>query len=63
MAQLLLPKEGKADEYSNKGPHAFIVQIRDLETHKPLEGIAVGDIGPKYGYASMVSIDPGKPHL
>lgn len=28
----------------------FIVPIRDLKTHKPLEGIEVGDIGPKYGY-------------
>jgi len=32
------------------GPHGFIVQIRDLETHKPLPGITVGDIGPKFGY-------------
>lgn len=24
-----------------------------METHKPLPGIAVGDIGPKYGYAPM----------
>lgn len=33
--------------------HPFIVQIRDLKTHEPLDGIIVGDIGPKYGYASM----------
>ncbi len=31
------------------GPHAFVVQIRDLETHLPLPGIEVGDIGPKMG--------------
>ncbi|CAD5229275.1 unnamed protein product [Bursaphelenchus okinawaensis] len=31
------------------GPHPFIVQIRDLEDHKPLKGITVGDIGPKLG--------------
>ncbi|KAI6190611.1 Acyl-CoA oxidase dehydrogenase and Acyl-CoA oxidase domain containing protein [Aphelenchoides bicaudatus] len=31
------------------GPHPFIVQLRDLETHNPLKGIQVGDIGPKYG--------------
>jgi acyl-CoA oxidase len=30
-----------------------MVQIRDLQSHKPLEGVVVGDIGPKYGYASM----------
>ena len=32
------------------GMHAFITQIRDLETHKPLPGITIGDIGPKFGY-------------
>jgi len=66
VAQLLLPKtsstaEGseKADrkdqkiEYASHGPQTFILQIRDAKTHQPLPGIAVGDIGPKYGYASM----------
>ncbi|XP_075908986.1 peroxisomal acyl-coenzyme A oxidase 1 isoform X3 [Petromyzon marinus] len=32
------------------GLHAFIVQLRDMETHQPLPGIVVGDIGPKFGY-------------
>ena len=32
------------------GPHGFVVQIRDMETHQPLEGIEVGDIGPKLGF-------------
>ncbi|XP_026758799.1 probable peroxisomal acyl-coenzyme A oxidase 1 [Galleria mellonella] len=32
------------------GVHTFIVQIRDEETHMPLPGIRVGDIGPKMGY-------------
>nr|XP_037849580.1 LOW QUALITY PROTEIN: peroxisomal acyl-coenzyme A oxidase 1 [Chlorocebus sabaeus] len=32
------------------GLHAFIVPIRELGTHKPLPGITVGDIGPKFGY-------------
>lgn len=32
------------------GPHAFVVQLRDMETHLPLEGVEVGDIGPKMGY-------------
>ncbi len=31
------------------GPHPFLVQLRDLDTHKPLAGIQVGDIGPKFG--------------
>jgi acyl-CoA oxidase len=30
-----------------------MVQIRDMKTHKPLEGIVIGDIGPKYGYTAM----------
>ena len=32
------------------GPHGFLVQIRDLNTHLPLPGITVGDIGPKFGF-------------
>jgi len=35
------------------GPHPFVAQIRDLETHEPLEGVHVGDIGPKFGYNTM----------
>ncbi|TKC53463.1 hypothetical protein EI555_014918 [Monodon monoceros] len=35
------------------GLHAFIVPIRELGTHKPLPGITVGDIGPKFGYDEM----------
>ncbi|CAD8072476.1 unnamed protein product [Paramecium sonneborni] len=34
----------------NYGVQSFMVQIRDVETHKPLNGIEVGDIGPKIGY-------------
>ena len=43
MAQLYV--EGK-----NYGPHPFVVQIRDMTTHQPLENVYVGDIGPKFGY-------------
>ena len=32
------------------GPHPFVVQLRDLETHLPVQGVEVGDIGPKMGY-------------
>ncbi|OBT71134.1 hypothetical protein VF21_09555 [Pseudogymnoascus sp. 05NY08] len=56
VAQLLLPvpgEPGRAVEYKNYGPHPFILQIRDMKTHRPLDGIVVGDIGPKYGYAPM----------
>ncbi|KAH9827246.1 putative peroxisomal acyl-coenzyme A oxidase 12 [Teratosphaeria destructans] len=35
------------------GPHPFVVQIRDLETHEPLKDIYIGDIGPKFGYNTM----------
>ncbi|RMZ84629.1 hypothetical protein DV737_g1220, partial [Chaetothyriales sp. CBS 132003] len=51
VAQLMLPdKSGVLKSY---GPHQFILQIRDMKTHKPLEGIVIGDIGPKYGYPGM----------
>lgn len=43
MAQLIV--KGK-----NYGPHTFVVQVRDLGNHEPLEGVYVGDIGPKFGY-------------
>ena len=46
MAQLILDGKGY-------GPHPFVVQIRDLKTHEPLENIHVGDIGPKFGYNTM----------
>ncbi|KAJ5889004.1 hypothetical protein N7495_009045 [Penicillium taxi] len=46
MAQLIIA--GK-----NYGPHPFVVQIRDLKTHEPLENVYVGDIGPKFGYNTM----------
>lgn len=46
IAQLIL--NGKS-----YGPHPFVVQIRDLETHKPLPNVHVGDIGPKFGYNTM----------
>ena len=53
MAQLLVPKASGSKDYVKKGVHSFVVQIRDMKSHKPLKGIAVGDIGPKYGYAPM----------
>ena len=46
MARLVI--EGK-----DLGPHAFIIQIRSLETHKPLPGVELGDIGPKLGCNSL----------
>ncbi|CAK9782616.1 acyl-CoA oxidase [Cutaneotrichosporon oleaginosum] len=46
MAQLII--DGK-----NYGPHTFVVPVRDVQTHEPLPGVYVGDIGPKFGYASM----------
>lgn len=53
VAQLLLPRPGSPDQYVSHGPHPFIVQVRDMKTHLPLDGIVVGDIGPKYGYITM----------
>ncbi|OJJ55459.1 hypothetical protein ASPSYDRAFT_158588 [Aspergillus sydowii CBS 593.65] len=51
VAQLLLPDaNGKLKSY---GPHQFISQIRDMKTNKPLDGVVIGDIGTKFGYAGM----------
>jgi len=50
VAQLLLPENGIFKSY---GPHQFVVQIRDMKTNKALEGIVIGDIGTKLGYAGM----------
>ncbi|XP_066268562.1 peroxisomal acyl-coenzyme A oxidase 1-like [Branchiostoma lanceolatum] len=35
------------------GPHPFMLQIRSLQDHKPLPGVTVGDIGPKFGYNTI----------
>ncbi|ORY95705.1 acyl-CoA dehydrogenase/oxidase C-terminal [Syncephalastrum racemosum] len=35
------------------GPHPFCVQIRSLEDHRPLKGITVGDLGPKFGFNAV----------
>jgi acyl-CoA oxidase len=35
------------------GIHAFMVQLRDRNTHRPMPGVECGDIGPKLGYNSM----------
>lgn len=32
------------------GTHPFIVQLRDEDTHMPLPGIKIGEIGPKMGF-------------
>ncbi|KAH8730270.1 hypothetical protein GQ44DRAFT_607419 [Phaeosphaeriaceae sp. PMI808] len=53
VAQLVLPKENNPTEFTSHGPQTFIMQVREEGTHQPLSGIAIGDIGPKYGYASM----------
>ncbi|OAK99078.1 acyl-CoA oxidase [Phaeosphaeriaceae sp. SRC1lsM3a] len=51
VAQLLLP-DGHGNLKSH-GPHQFVAQIRDMKTNKPLDGIVIGDIGTKVGYAGM----------
>ena len=35
---------------TNHGMAAFFVQLRDLDTHRSLPGITLGDIGPKMGF-------------
>ena len=50
IAQLMLPENGKLVSY---GPHQFVAQIRDMKTNRPLEGLVIGDINAKVGYAGM----------
>lgn len=38
------------------GPHAFVVPLRDRDTHMPLKGITIGDCGKKAG---MQAVDNG----
>lgn len=38
------------------GPHAFVVPLRDRETHMPLNGVTIGDCGKKAG---MQGVDNG----
>lgn len=49
MARLMLP-DAATGAVKDHGPHAFIVQLRSLETHLPVAGVTVGDIGPKFGF-------------
>ncbi|XP_070507367.1 acyl-coenzyme A oxidase 1-like [Chironomus tepperi] len=45
-----------AQLYTNNvhhGVHAFIVQLRDEETHMPMSGIKIGEIGTKLGYNTV----------
>ncbi|CAD7696654.1 unnamed protein product [Ostreobium quekettii] len=37
----------------DRGPHVFVVQLRSMEDHKPLPGIMLGDIGPKFAYRGV----------
>ncbi len=36
----------------SRGVQAFLIPIRDMETHEVLPGVEVGDIGPKYGFGT-----------
>ena len=35
------------------GVQPFFVQVRDLDTHEPMPGVEVGEIGTKLGYNSI----------
>lgn len=37
----------------NHGIQPFIVQLRNEETHQPMPGITIGDIGNKVGFATV----------
>lgn len=50
MARILIPEEdGEVNDYSLG---MFIVQYRDMDTHKWLPGIRTGEIGPKFGFST-----------
>lgn len=36
----------------NHGVQAFILPVRDVKTLRPLPGIEIGDIGPKFGFTT-----------
>lgn len=49
-ARVKIPEDdGVINDY---GIAPFIVQIRDQDTHKHIQGIKTGDMGPKFGYLS-----------
>ena len=48
--QLHVPRTRSGLGLQDHGPHAFVMRIRDRETHHALPGITVGDIGGKLGY-------------
>uniref|UniRef100_A0ACD5XVA0 Uncharacterized protein n=1 Tax=Avena sativa TaxID=4498 RepID=A0ACD5XVA0_AVESA len=48
-ARLILPLQGEGGEPADMGIHAFVVPIRDLETHAVLPGIEINDCGRKIG--------------
>ena len=50
MARLLVTENNKL---MDKGPHAFVVQIRSNENHETMPGVTAGDIGPKMGYNAV----------
>ncbi|KAJ2659194.1 hypothetical protein IWW48_003630 [Coemansia sp. RSA 1200] len=37
----------------NYGPNPVVVPIRSVDTHAPLPGVTVGDLGPKFGFNAM----------
>mmetsp|Transcript_28325 Transcript_28325/g.42886 ORF Transcript_28325/g.42886 Transcript_28325/m.42886 type:complete len:167 (-) Transcript_28325:1299-1799(-) len=48
-ARLIIEKDGKKNDL---GVAPFLVQTRDLKTHKYMPGIKCGDLGPKLGFSS-----------
>lgn len=47
-ARLRIPDEdGEVNDY---GIAPFIVQIRNMDTHKHMPGVKTGSLGPKFGY-------------
>jgi acyl-CoA oxidase len=49
-AQLIVPDEDGGS--NNYGVCPFIINIRDVNTHKHMPGVKTGEMGPKFGYNS-----------
>lgn len=52
IAQLITP-DGPNGTLVRRGPHPFVVQLRDVKTREPLQGRVMGDVGPKMGFGMV----------
>jgi len=59
MARLFVPSSSSSNSepaFSDKGIHAFVVQIRSTKDHLPLPGVQCGDIGDKWDIMRSITV-------